>query len=270
MDRRSKINGGLLVAAIWIGIQLGAAHLAHGAYLDELCQSDADSPQAFKALVEEAEATGMPSASLNRLLVRGYADADSKKTLHRLLCAIVQAEEEGLPPGLLFKKLDEGLGKRASLPRILEVINLKIDDMHYVQMLLSDGEEPLMEDDNVERLAKILAAGVSRQDLKALFDPAFSSPIAMKVVAAEIMAYGRAAGFNSRLLDQIIASGLESQAFTSDWTFFVKVVFASRKHQILDQQVAAEAIKVLSQKKPLDDLIMVLGLNPKDVYGNSG
>lgn len=234
--------------------------------LDDLCTLDSDATVEIKALAEEAEATGMPTSTLNRLLIRGYWDKTSGKTLGRLLCMVVRAEEEGLPPDLLFKKLDEGLGKRASLERIASVVQNKIEDMKFAQSLLSDGAEPEVEDDNVTRLGNVLSAGLSRRRLETLFRQNSAAPVQMRVVASEIMAYGNAVGYDRQLLSKVVKAGLASHALTDEWTYFVKVLSKARKNDISDQHVAGEAVKTLLGKGSLYSLIVNLGMHPGEIY----
>ncbi len=247
-------------ALVLLGLHVVQPSTAPGDMLDSLCSSETDSAVVMQSIVEEAEATGMPPSTLNRLLIKGYQTRDSVATLSRLLCAIVLAEEAGLPPAPLFRKLDEGLGKRAPLSRIVEVVQAKVDDMKFIQTLVSGEEEPRLEDDNVERLANTLSAGLTKEELKSLFDLVYDDPVGMRVVAAEIKAYGRAIGFSEPLLDQINASGLASQSFTDDWSFFVKVASSARKQNISFHRISAQAVKVLGQKGSLADLSESLGL----------
>lgn len=249
-----------LVAAVWV------PPFGHADLLDDMCGPGEDSTLELKPLVAEAEATGMPPSTLNRLLVKGYQDQSSARELAQLLCVIVLAEEDGLSPDLLFAKLDEGLGKRASLSRISAVIEDKVDDMKFAQRILSDGKEPALEDDNVTRLAKAMSAGLSRQKLNLLFHRYAGGSMEMRVVAAEIMAYGGAAGYDAQLLDQIVKAGLTYEAFSDDWTFLIKLISKSRKKNISDQRLADEAVKTLTRKGSLNDLIAALGMTPSDVY----
>ena len=240
--------------------------LGYGDILEEMCRPDSESGFELKPLVEEAEATGMPTSTLKRLLVKGYQDHASSRELGRLLCIIVQAEEDGLPPELLFAKLDEGLGKRAPLSRIASVIEHKVDDMKYARRLLSGSEEPKMEDNNVTRVATVMAAGLPESKLDTIFSKYADVPVDMRVVAVEITAYGGIIGYDAQLLDQIVRTGLTSQAFFREWAFLVKVISKAKKKNISDQRITTEAVRTLSRKGRLNDLITALGMKPGDVY----
>lgn len=238
----------------------------HAEILDALCPADDNSPVELKPLVEEAEATGMPTSTLNRLLVKGYQDETSKKALGGLLCIIVRAEEDGLPPDLLFEKLVEGLGKGASIVQIVTVVQRKVNDMQFAQGLVSDEAEPKLEDDNVTRIAKVMSAGLSRRELMSIFRKGAKAPVDMRVVAAEIKGYGRTIGYDTQLLDQIVDVGLTSQALTDEWFYFVKVISKARKQEISDQHLATEAVKTLTRRGSLDSLIENLGMTPAEIY----
>ena len=255
-----------VLAGLWVIAIGGLPALTHGALLEELCQPDVDGAYDILPLAEEAEATGMPSHILQRLLVRGYENQSAANELGELLCLIVRVEEEGFLPDLLFLKLEEGLAKNAPLSGIKLAIQRKIDDMAFAQRLLTGKGNPKIEDINVTRIARVMSAGLSRQKLHMLFSRKDDIPLDMRVTAAEVMAYGGAIGYDLLLLDQIVKTGLTYRAFHDEWSFFVKVISKARKKNISDKQVADQAIQTLSQNGTLNDLISALGMKPADVY----
>ena len=88
----------------------------------------------------------------------------------------------------------------------------------------------------------------------------------MRVVAAEIKAYGNTIGYDTQLLDQIVTTGLKTTAFSEDWAYLIKLISKAKKQNITDQRIAQEAINTLSQRGTLDELITSLGMDPRDVY----
>ncbi len=255
-----------VLACLWAIAIGGMPALSHGSLLEELCQPDADGVYDMLPLAEEAEATGMPSHILQRLLVKGYENKATAKDLGELLCLVVRAEEEGFLPDLLFLKLEEGLAKNAPLSGIKLAIQRKINDMAFAQRLLNGKGKPKIEDNNVMRIARAMSAGLSRRKLQALFSLQKDAPVDMRVTAAEVMAYGGATGYDIRLLDQIVKTGLTHRSFHDEWSFFVKVIARARKKNISDKRVADQAIQTLSQNGSLNDLIAALGMKPADVY----
>ncbi len=264
MARRFKYPGRLWLTVFWIFLQ--AAGSVDADLIGGLCDANTDPAMVIEALVEEAEATGMPPATLNRLLAVGYRDPEAAVDLKSLLCTIITMEERGLPPEPLFEKLEEGLGKKVPLKNIQTVITHQAEKLQYAQTLLSGKKEPLMDDVNVERIAALLDIGVSRDELDTLFGPAYSSPTAMRIVAAEILGYGTIAGFPQLELNQVVSAGLTSRSLTPEWSFFIMVIKEARKQGIADERISAAATKILSKNKPMDDLIAQLGLEGKHVY----
>jgi len=254
-----------LVAGLLVALS-GLPALTYGTLLEELCQPDAAGVYEILPLAEEAEATGMPPHILKQLLAKGYTGQNAAKELGQLLCIVIRAEEEGFLPDLLFLKLEEGLAKKASLTDIKIVIEKKIDDMAFAQRLLSSGNKPKIEDDNVTRIARTMSAGLTRRKLQTLFAPQDDVPLDMRVTAAELMAYGGAIGYDRRSLDQIVRTGLTHHSLHDEWSFFVKVIAKARKKKISDRRVADQAIKTLSQNGSLNDLISDLGMKPADLY----
>ncbi len=252
---------GLLAMVLW-----GVPALSHGSFLEDLCRPDADGAYEIPPLAEEAEATGMPPHILQRLLAKGYRSQGAVKELGQLLCLIVRAEEDGFVPDLLFLKLEEGLAKNASLSNIKSAIERKIDDMAFAQRLLSGRGKPKIEDDNVTRIARAMSAGLTRRKLQSLFSRPAGAPLEMQVTAAEMMAYGGAIGYDTRLMDQIVKAGLTYRSLHDEWSYFIKVIAKARKKKIPDQRVADQTIQTLSKKGTLNDLISALGMKPTDVY----
>lgn len=250
-----------LVAA-GIGLALGAGHVAsdQSPLVHQWCHAQHPPEPVIETLVVEAEATGMPEATIKRLLAAGYRSENATGHLRDILCTVVLAEEEGLPPGLLFDTLEEGLGKRVALPRILAVIRQKVDELRFARGLLDDGRTNLVDDPNVDRVARVLSLGLTRDEVSELFEKAKHVPIEMRVIAAEIMGYGRALHLKPSLIRDVIATGIRYRAFTADWIYFTKVIAEARRRGIPDAQTAETAVKVLAENGALEELIGELGL----------
>lgn len=225
------------------------------------CNADVPPQEVIASLADEAEAAGMPVNTLNRLLKVGYREKGGVEYLRIILCIVVQAEEDGLPPGLLFETLEEGLGKRVSLARILAVIKKKKSDLDYARSLQLDGGQDQVDNPDVERVAIVLSLGVSRQAIAALFGPEFMAPNQMRVIAVEILGYGKAMHFDPELLARVVKTGLTREAFTPDWAYFIKVVSEARRKDIPDSRIAETAINVLLEYGSLDELSGELGVS---------
>ncbi len=251
----------IILAAFWIALPVPTLASEHSKLLDRHCNADVPPQEAIASLADEAEAAGMPVNTLNRLLKVGYHEKGGVGYLRIILCIVVQAEEDGLPPGLLFETLEEGLGKRVPLVRILAVIKKKKSDLDYARSLQRDGGRDRVDNPDVERVAIVLSLGVSRQAIAALFGPEFMAPNQMRVIAAEILGYGKAMHFDQDLLASVVKAGLTQEAFTPDWVYFIKVVSEARRKDIPDSLVAETAINVLLEHGSLDELIGELGVS---------
>jgi hypothetical protein len=87
----------------------------------------------------------------------------------------------------------------------------------------------------------------------------------MRVVAAEVLGYGRALGMPADLLDEVVSTGLAMRAFTPDWSHFVEVVAAARKRGVEDRTTAETAVAVLSENGTLDEWIGELGIEEREL-----
>lgn len=256
-------------AVVWMILQAAVISTAHADLIDTLCDAKTDPTTVIWALVEEAETTGMPLPTLNRLLAVGYRDANSIVDLRVLLCTIITLEERGLPPDPLFDQVEEGLGKRAPLTAIQTALLRQAEKLQYAQGLVAGGKEPVIDDINVQRVADLLDMGVPRDALDRLFGPAYQASTDMRVVAAEILGYGTVAGFPAPALDRITAAGLDNRSLTREWTYFIKVIKEARRKGIEDEQTADAAVAALSKQQSMNTLIRALGLESKRVYGGS-
>ncbi len=263
---RSENHSLLKIAIVWLSVQASCIGVVHADLIGDLCGNATDPSVAIEGLVEEAEATGMPPATLNRLLTLGYRNGEAIVDLRKILCTIVTTEERGLPPEPLFEKLEEGLGKRAGLKAIHAAILRQAETLQYAQALVAGDQEPQVDDTNVERIAELLALGISRDELNHLFSPAFQASVDMRVVAAEIIGYGTIAGFPRHELNRIAASGLKFRSLTPEWSFFIKVINEARERGIPDEETALAAVRTLSEKEPMDRLIAFLQLDRRRVY----
>ena len=269
MGRRSEKSGGIrtaLIASVMLVICCGAAHAD---LIDALCDADLDPATVIQPLVEEAETTGIPMETMNRLLAVGYRNAEEIKALRGLLCTIIVLEERGLPTEPIFDKLEEGLGKRVPLAAIHNAIVRQGEKLQYAQKLVAGESEPVIDDINVQRIADLMDIGVTRKELDDLFGPAFEAPTEMRVVAAEIRGYGQGVGFPKQGLDRVISAGLSHRSFTREWAYFIKVIQEARRKGISDERTAGAAVATLSEQQSMNVLIHSLGLERKDVYKES-
>jgi hypothetical protein len=259
----------LILVSCWIALPFSVLAAEHTELLDRPCSAGVPPQAAIEALADEAEAAGMPVNTLSRLLKVGYREEGGVEYLRDILCVIVRAEEDGLPPGLLFETLAEGLGKRVPLARILAVIEKKKSDLDYAWSLQLEGGRDQIDNPDVERIAIVLSLGIPRPAIAKLFDPALPAPNQMRVIAAEILGYGRAMDFEPELLEKVVWTGLTREAFTKDWTYFIKVISEARRKDIPDARIAETAINVLSENGTLEELIGELGvrIHPPPVPG---
>jgi hypothetical protein len=251
----------IILAAFWTAQPPPTLASEPKELLHRQCNADVPPQKAIASLADEVEAAGMPVNTLKRLLKVGYREKDSVEYLRIILCVIIQAEEDGLPPGLLFETLEEGLGKRVPLARILTVIEKKQSDLEYARSLQLDGRRDQVDNPDVERVATVLSLGVSRKELATLFGFDYKAPNHMRVIATEILGYGKAMGYDPELLERVVSTGLTQEAFTSDWSYFIKVASESRRKDIPDSLVAETAINVLLEHGALDELIGELGVS---------
>jgi hypothetical protein len=227
---------------------------------DRWCDTATPAAAAIEHLVDEAAAAGMSEALLNRLLAVGYRNERDPEALRQILCVVIQAEEDGLPPAMLFEKIEEGLGKQVPLPKILPVVQARVGDLAQARTMLTGRKPDLTDDPDVERVARVLAMQVPAAEVARLLDSVPSTPLAMRVIAVEILGYGQAMQLAPELIQQVIQTGMANRAFTPDWAYFVKVVAAARKRGLPDKETVAAAVAVLGENGTIEELAGELDL----------
>jgi hypothetical protein len=257
MTVRFKHAARVGLLALLVGLALPAARSQGAAG----CGPETPAAAAIPGLAAEAEATGMPEAVLSRLLAAGYRGTPDIEVLRGILCALVDAEDRGLPPGTIIETIEEGLGKRVPLPMVLAVVEDRIRDLDFARRLLATQGEEGADNPKVERLARALTLKVTRAEAAQLFDARVDAPVEMRLTAAEILGYGRALGLAPDLLDRVVATGLAHRAFTPDWAYFAKVVSAARKRGIPDTRTVEAALDVLMENGSVDELAGELNLD---------
>jgi len=270
MTSRFKRFVGAGFLAIGVSLALSGAASADQRPMDRWCDASAPAAQAVEHLAREAEAAGMSDALLNRLLAVGYRDDLAAEALRQLLCAVIEAEDSGLPPALLFEKIEEGIGKRVPLPKVLAVIQERVADLALARRLLTGQKTELTDDPDVERVARVLAMPVPHAEVARLIESRPEIPLAMRVIAVEITGYGQAIQLAPELINQVIQTGLENRAFTPDWAYFIKVVAAARKRGLPDGQTVEAAIAVLGENGSIDELAGELNLNIRGLAKSAG
>jgi hypothetical protein len=221
--------------------------------------------------VRAAEAAGIPSAVLNRLLAFGYAQNWDPGKTDGLLRTLIGVQQSGLPLQPFVSKVEEGLAKRIDPVRIAQVLEKKADDYRFTQSLLADRSRKLDQhetsvpaEDRI-RLSELFSAGLQRQDIKQLFEDAPSAPLSVMIRSAELLASLRQIRFDPRLAGQIVSLGLKQHYFTANQADFGRVIAVAKNRGRPDTDITAAALAVIQSNASTGQLASRLGLSSEDL-----
>ena len=114
-------------------------------------------------------------------------------------------------------------------------------------------------------LVESLGFGITRQELRLLFNRAPDVAPEMLAVAAKNKALLKQLAFDDRIIDDILFTGLQNQSLTPQWSLFFKIASAARQKGISSTRIAEVAKDVLIQNGDLKQVLMELEFTSRDV-----
>lgn len=199
-----------------------------------------------------------------RSLVKGgsLSPSDGESLLAPLLAACTQE----LPMAPLEDKLSEGLAKHVPTPLIVRALDQKVSEYCFAQSLLSSNLE------NVDpQLFVVVGEGLSKGVPHNYFESyvvEFSSQDPeMFLTGAEMTSYLGQAGFDYGLTRTMLLAGFESDALSSQWRYFIRLVLVARQRGLSDEKIGKVAAEVLAENGTLSDVSSKLGFTSRSLTG---
>ena len=150
-----------------------------------------NSAPGVSAAIEQARAAGVPEPTLNRILALSVDYRLSVADIKAFLDITRTAKVDNLPLEPLVDKIEEGLAKRVAVTSIVEVLEQKLDDYHFVQRLLLSSKDPNTEEplsaQHLNIFVDSLNAGVSRQELERFIQLAPKVPTPMLAILSSMV-----------------------------------------------------------------------------------
>ncbi|MGV8072995.1 MAG: hypothetical protein AB2L11_00310 [Syntrophobacteraceae bacterium] len=225
----------------------------------------------ISATVREAEAAGVPQITLSRLLALGYEHQFDPTEVKKLLRVLIATQKDGVPLQPFVNKIEEGVAKRIAPSRIVQVLEKKQDDYRFTLSLIAARQEgqtthdPAASGESHVRLAELLNAGLTREDLQQLSASAPSAPLPVMIRGGELLATLKQAHFDSGLAGQLVSSGLQNNYFTADHADFGRIVATAKRKGIPDAEIANAALSVIQSNASVNRLSSVLGVSAADL-----
>ena len=221
--------------------------------------------------LREGEAAGVHPATLNRLLALGYEHAFDPAQVEKLLRVLIATQKEGFPPQPFVSKIEEGIAKGVAPARIVQVLEKKLDDYRFSRSLIAsrpEGRESQGTRVSMEyhvRLAELLNAGLTREDLRQLSVSAPTAPLPVLIRSAELLASLKQVRFDDGLAAQIVSSGLQRNYFTAEQADFGRILSTARSKGTPDEEITAAALAVIQSNAPASRLSSLLSVSTADL-----
>jgi hypothetical protein len=217
--------------------------------------------------VESARRQDVPEEILTRLLAYALDNRlGADRTVH-LLLLLIRVREAQFPLSPFVDKIHEGLAKQIKPERLENGLNKRLDDYQFVRQLLEKkyASSRVYSESDLTVLVESLDFGITREELRLLFDQAPAVPPEMLAVAAKNKALLKQLSFDEGIIDDILFTGLATHSLTSRWSLFFKVAAAAERRGIPPARIAEAAKNVLIQKGDLEQVLMELEFTSRDV-----
>ncbi len=219
------------------------------------------------AAVDSARRQGVPEEILTRLLAYALDNQlGADHTVH-ILTILIRIREDRFPLSPFLDKIQEGLAKRIDPQRLEDGLNKRLDDYRFVRQLLKTeyGGSRIYSETDLTDLVESLGFGITRRELRRLFTRVPGVAPEMLAVAAKNKALLKQLGFDEKVIDDILLTGLMNNSLTPQWALFFKVAAAAKRKGIPSVRIAEVAKNILLQKGDLEQVLMELEFTARDV-----
>lgn len=230
--------------------------------------------QSVTRAVEEAEQTGLPGTTINRLLALGYDNGVAPKAMSALLRVMDEVKKDDLPVEPFLDKIVEGMAKHAEAASIEQVLNQKKQDYEFTRAILSDylrkhDIQQQVTSEDLTGIAEGLYSGLSREDLARTVEhaPAVSLFALKRVV--NVQASLKQAGFDREQSDRIVGSALEHNFFTRQRRGFARSIVAGKHRGLSDKEITEAALVTIRSGGTVAEFCSRIGVSSPDMEANS-
>jgi hypothetical protein len=223
------------------------------------------------ALAAEATAAGVGADELDRVMALGFKYDLEREAVAGYVAVLRAAAEAGLPRAPFISKIEEGLAKRVPGPRILAVVNTKLERYGFTRELAHStlerwGYEPQsLNSADLVAIAESLGGALDPEALAGFLRRAPAVPAPRLARAVEYLAALRQMSLEPSTADRIVLAGMEREFFSKpDWEL-AWVINEAKKAGIADEVIGATALAAVRQEKTLTEVCYSLGVDVEAV-----
>lgn len=220
--------------------------------------------------VEDAKKAGVPDSTVSRLLSLGYENGVDSASMAKIVSIIGEVKKEGLPLEPFVGKVEEGMAKRVPAASIQQVLTQKKQDYQFTRKIAADylekhGLRQPPEQEDIIGITESLYGGLSRQDVTRIVDHAPAVPVSALNRAINVRASLKQAGFDQKLSDQIVSTGLKHNFFTAQQRDFARAVAAGKRKGVSDARIAEAALSTMESGGTVAGFCSQIGVSSSDM-----
>jgi hypothetical protein len=190
-----------------------------------------------------------------------------------LLGIVGEVKKENLPQEPFVNKIEEGLAKRVPAASIERVLNQKKQNYLFAMSVTADylkkhGLPQEVPPRDLEGIAESLHGGLSRQDLAHTVEQAPAVSLSKLRRAINLQASLKQVGFDEKLSDQIVFTGLQQNFFTPQQRGFAGAIAAGKRKGISDAKIAEAALSTIKSGGTVAGFCLKLGVPSSDMVQN--
>lgn len=220
--------------------------------------------------VEEAKKAGVPDATVNRLLSLGYEKGVEPASMAGLICLLGDVKKDDLPMEPFVSKIEEGMAKRVPATSIERVLSQKKEDYLFTRSITSGylkkhGLQQQLHPEDLAGITESLYSGLTRQELTHTLEDAPAAQVSSLNRAINLKAALKQVGFDPKLSDQIISTGLRHNFFTPQQRDFARAIVTGKRKGVADAKITDAAISTMQSGGTVAGFCSQIGVSNADM-----
>lgn len=222
-------------------------------------------PLADGPAVDKAKKAGLSNPTINRLQTIGKTHRLDPAEILEFLSFFISVKQRGFDVHPFLNKLEEGLVKRVPHRRIKAVLNQKFENYQFIETLAGNIDARYLSyyAHSIALLSDALDLGLSREDVRDLFDYRPGTPLNILAVAAENKAMLRQIDFPPDYIDAIVLSGLKNETLSFEWRKLFMVIDRAKKQGISNQTITKIVVQELESRGDIRAVLPALGFTER-------
>jgi len=198
-------------------------------------------------------AAAVQAQSLQSVLNKARFTAGERAAIEK---QFQDAEAQGIPPGLLLPRLEEGTAKKVPAPRLLDALRREVERLLQARTLLegfASGPRLLADPAAWARTANLLAGGLSAEEVRELAALCAERPETFRPASAlyvSLRQWGLDRSEAAALLRGLQAAGFPGDSFAG----IMEILIKGRAQRVPPGALVGRLLEALPRTQDLDEL----------------